>query len=97
MNASNELIKRLENSEEPKQMISVLDDVSLQKYLALTSDETLDQHLHHWLAHFFDEKQRFPNGSTIGSRRFQEILGKLSNYARYTKASTPTYISAVTC
>jgi centromere protein I len=73
--------QKLELLELPNQLISVLHDVLLQKYLALNPSPIASDRINYWLAVFFADEAALG----YNSPRLSKMLQLLLNYIRKTK------------
>ena len=88
INGVDDFVQRLNKLETPNQMISVLDDSLLQKYLALTDDEKSQRRIDNWLSLFLDSQLQAEDDWEESNRAFREVLEKILSFARYTKVSS---------
>lgn len=82
-----DFVRKLEKIELPNQVISVLSDPLLQKYLALKPSEAATARMDHWLSTFFEEELRSMGDGQQDPTRLSSVLDSLLSYARYTKVS----------
>ncbi|CZR60000.1 related to Mis6 domain protein [Phialocephala subalpina] len=77
-----EFVQKLEKIDPPNQLVAVLDDPLLQKFLHLRSSDVDSSRIDGWLIAFFEDQLQNPDageGNTI------EMLEAILNYTRYTK------------
>jgi hypothetical protein len=68
----------------PNQLIAVIGDPLLQKYLQLKSSVITDMRLNHWLLDFFEEQLEDPDAAEAV---ILQMLEAIRDYTRYAKVS----------
>ncbi|KAI9786901.1 MAG: hypothetical protein M1839_005132 [Geoglossum umbratile] len=79
----NDFIEKLDRLELPNQLVSVLGDPLLQKFLALRSSDT--KRIESWLSAFLDGELQLTEHGQPPSSRLSSMLQSISNYTQYTK------------
>ncbi|KAF8851133.1 Mis6-domain-containing protein [Acephala macrosclerotiorum] len=77
-----EFVQKLEKIDPPNQLVAVLDDPLLQKFLHLRSSEVDSNRIDGWLIAFFEDQLQNPDASDSS---IVEMLKAILNYTRYTK------------
>ncbi|KAK0100090.1 hypothetical protein ONS95_013098 [Cadophora gregata] len=77
-----DFIQKLEKIEPPNQLVAVIDDPLLQKFLQLRSSETNAKRVDSWLMAFFEDHLQ---SAHTGERQILEMLEFMLGYTRYTK------------
>jgi centromere protein I len=77
-----DFVQHLERIELPNQLVAVIGDPLLQKFLRLKYSETTWQRIDNWLSAFFED-QLETSHSTTGN--ILDMLQGIREYARYTK------------
>lgn len=83
-----DFVERLDSIEPPGQLVSLLIDPLLQKYVNLNPNLITTTRLHTWLAACLEdlyEGERMHNGD---AQYLSEMLGGLLKYAQYTKVTS---------
>lgn len=78
---AHEFIWKLEKIEPPNQLVAVIDDPLLQKYLQLRSSNTDWKRIESWLLMFFEDQL----GDSSGEGKIFEMLAAILRYTQYTK------------
>ncbi|KAH7117647.1 Mis6-domain-containing protein [Dendryphion nanum] len=84
-----EFIEKLERIEPPGQLISVLNDPLLQKYVALRSSQTTSDRIDLWLSAYLEEEYDAAKRGSPGSSTLLELLQGLCRQTQYTKSLLP--------
>ena len=77
-----EFVRKLEKIEPPNQLVAVIHDPLLQKFLQLRSSDTSSKRIDSWLLAFFEDQLE---ESTSSESKIFEILEAVLGYTRYTK------------
>jgi centromere protein I len=77
-----DFVSKLEKIELPNQLVSVIGDPLLQKFLRLKSSEITLKRVDNWLAAFFEDQLADPDQSADG---ILSMLEAIRDYARYSK------------
>lgn len=77
-----EFIQKLEKIELPNQLVAVIGDPLLQKFLQLRSSEIDTSRIDSWLLAFFEDQLQ---NSSSGQEGILEMLDAILKYARCTK------------
>ncbi|KAG4437158.1 hypothetical protein IFR05_007360 [Cadophora sp. M221] len=77
-----DFIQKLESIEPPNQLVAVINDPLLQKFLQLRSSESNSRRVDTWLMAFFEDQLQ---SSNAGERQILEMLESILGYTRYTK------------
>jgi centromere protein I len=80
-------VQKIEKIELPNQLVAVMDDPLLQKFLALRPSETINRRLANWLNTFFEDEMAQQRHGQSNSARLTEMLRSLLAYTQYTKVS----------
>lgn len=83
-------MEKLDKIELPGQLISVLTDPLLQKYVELKPSPVVSARVNLWLAAYLEEQASAKSSSADESASLAEILHGLLRHARYTKVRTTT-------
>ncbi|KAH8683370.1 Mis6-domain-containing protein [Tricladium varicosporioides] len=89
-----DFIQRLEKIEPPNQLVAVLGDPLLQKFLQLRSSEVYTKRVDSWLLTFFEDQLQM----TGPDNKILEMLEAVLGYTRYTKILPPacfTYLRSM--
>lgn len=78
-------MNKLDKLELPNQVVSVLCDPLLQKYLAIRPSESSSKRIHHWLVTFFEEELELIQEGQKTSDRLGTVLESILSYTQYTK------------
>ncbi|KAL2067965.1 hypothetical protein VTL71DRAFT_16063 [Oculimacula yallundae] len=90
-----DFIQKLEKIQPPNQLVAVIDDPLLQKFLQLRSSENYSKRIDNWLMAFFEDQLQ---SSNAGDRPVLEMLQSVLGYTRYTKVLPPaclTYLKSM--
>lgn len=79
---ANDFIQRFEKIEPPNQLVAVIGDPLLQKFLQLQSSDIYDQRLDNWLLSFFEGQLQAAEPSEV---KILEILKGIIEYTNFTK------------
>lgn len=77
-----DFVRHLERIELPNQLVSVIGDPLLQKFLHLKHSETTSRRIDNWLVAFFEDQLETSQSST---RNILDMLQAIREYARFTK------------
>ncbi|KAH9221070.1 Mis6-domain-containing protein [Leptodontidium sp. 2 PMI_412] len=77
-----DFIQKLERIEPPNQLVAVINDPLLQKFLQLRSSESNSRRVDTWLMAFFEDQLQ---SSNAGERQILEMLESILGYTRYAK------------
>lgn len=77
-----EFVHKLEKIEPPNQLVAVINDPLLQKFLQLRSSDTNSKRIDRWLLAFFEDQLE---DSTLSPSKILDMLEAVLGYARYTK------------
>jgi centromere protein I len=80
-----DFINKLDRLELPNQVIAVVNDPLLQKYLALKPSKIGTARVERWLEGFFDDELHQQQDPNSDGERLTEVLKKLLNFTRYMK------------
>ncbi|TVY49879.1 Inner kinetochore subunit [Lachnellula occidentalis] len=81
-----DFVQRLEKIEPPNQLVAVIQDPLLQKFLQLRSSEVYARRVDSWLMAFFEDQLEAGDTSEI---KILEMLKSIQGYTRYTKKLPP--------
>ncbi|KAF4624700.1 hypothetical protein G7Y89_g13464 [Cudoniella acicularis] len=90
-----DFVQRLENIEPPNQLVAVIGDPLLQKFLQLRSSEIYSRRVDTWLLAFFEDQLESTNPSET---KMLEMLEAVRGYTQYTKilpAACFTYLKSM--
>ena len=76
------LFRKLEKIEPPNQLVAVINDPLLQKFLQLRSSDTNSKRIDSWLLAFFEDQLE---DSTLPPSKIFDMLEAVLGYTRYTK------------
>ena len=76
-----EFIQKLEKIEPPNQLVAVINDPLLQKFLQLRSSESASRRIDSWLLAFFEDQLE----DSSASDRILSMLETVLGYTRYAK------------
>ncbi|TVY29041.1 Inner kinetochore subunit [Lachnellula hyalina] len=82
-----DFVQRLEKIEPPNQLVAVIQDSLLQKFLQLRSSEVYARRVDSWLMAFFEDQLEAADTSEI---KILEMLVSIQAYTHYTKKLPPT-------
>jgi centromere protein I len=88
------LIQKLEKIELPNQMVAVIGDPLLQKFLQLKSSNNISERIDNWLLAFFEDQLQSPDSENA----VLDMLERIRDFTRYTKVLPPaclTYLLAM--
>ncbi|KAK5014084.1 hypothetical protein LTR39_003324 [Cryomyces antarcticus] len=88
----NEFVGKLESVELPNQLVAILKDPLLQKYLVLKPSVTATKRIELWLSKALEEEIKFIRDGLGMTSRLSEILQGLFNYTRYKKILLPSAV-----
>ncbi|KAI9049486.1 hypothetical protein LZ554_006517 [Drepanopeziza brunnea f. sp. 'monogermtubi'] len=91
---AHQLVQKLEKIEPPNQLVAVLKDPLLQKFMQLKSTDVYSRRVDSWLLAFFDDHLR----TDLGGKEITAMLDTVLNYTCQTKALPPsclTYLKAM--
>ncbi|KAK2628629.1 hypothetical protein QTJ16_001732 [Diplocarpon rosae] len=77
-----EFVQKLERIEPPNQLVAVINDPLLQKFLQLRSSDNNSRRIDSWLLAFFDDQLQTPE---TGERSVLEMLSAVLGYTRQVK------------
>lgn len=77
-----DFVQRLEKIEPPNQLVAVIQDPLLQKFLQLRSSEVYARRVDSWLMAFFEDQLEAANTSET---KILEMLKSIQGYTHYTK------------
>ncbi|KAL1796101.1 hypothetical protein ACET3X_006325 [Alternaria dauci] len=80
-----DFVEKLDRIEPPGQMVAVLTDPLLQKYIALKPSPIITARLNTWLAACLEEQFEECRQGTANAQHLSEILDGLLRYAQFTK------------
>jgi centromere protein I len=75
-------VQKLEKIEPPNQLVAVIGDSLLQKFLQLRSSESSSRRVDAWLLAFFEDQLEVPESA---ESKILEMLEAVLIYTRYTK------------
>ncbi|CZS92860.1 related to Mis6 domain protein [Rhynchosporium agropyri] len=78
-----DFIQKLERIEPPNQLVAVINDPLLQKFLQLRSSESHSKRVDNWLMAFFEDQLQ--STSNAGERQILDMLDSVLGYTRHTK------------
>jgi len=78
----NDFIYKLEKIEPPNQLVAVIGDPLLQKFLQLRSSEASSKRIDDWLLAFFEDQLERQHSAEL---MILEMLNVVLEYTRYTK------------
>ncbi|KAI9839365.1 MAG: Phosphate metabolism transcription protein [Sclerophora amabilis] len=81
----NDFVQKIEKIEPPNQVVSVLRDPLLQRYLSLRPSDSALQRIENWLNTFFEDELHSIRQGQSDESQLAEVLQSLVNYTRYTK------------
>ena len=76
-----EFIQKLEKIEPPNQLVAVINDPLLQKFLQLRSSASASRRIDSWLLAFFEDQLE----DSSASDRILSMLDAVLGYTRFTK------------
>jgi centromere protein I len=77
-----DFVQKLERIEPPNQLVAVIGDSLLQKFLQLRSSESSSRRVDAWLLAFFEDQLEVPESA---EGKILEMLEAVLIYTRYTK------------
>ncbi len=77
-----EFVRKLEKIEPPNQLVAVIDDPLLQKFLQLRSSDDNSKRVDNWLFAFFEDQLE---DATSSESKILEMLEAVLGFTRYTK------------
>ncbi|CAG8981588.1 hypothetical protein HYALB_00009467 [Hymenoscyphus albidus] len=92
---ANDFIQRFEKIEAPNQLVSVVGDPLLQKFLLLQPSDVYEKRLDSWLLTFFEDQLQAAEPSET---KIMEILKGILEYTKFTKILPPacyTYLESM--
>ena len=87
-----DFVRQLEKIEPPNQLIAVIQDSLLQKFLQLRSSEVYGRRVDSWLTAFFEDQLEASDSSEA---KILEMLKSIQGYTHYTKVSDQDHISYI--
>ena len=75
-------MRHLERIELPNQLVAVIGDPLLQKFLQLKYSETISRRIDNWLLAFFEDQLE---ASYSSASNIMNMLEAIQDYTRYTK------------
>ncbi|TVY81539.1 Inner kinetochore subunit mis6 [Lachnellula suecica] len=90
-----DFVQRLEKIEPPNQLVAVIQDPLLQKFLQLKTSDSYARRVDHWLLAFFEDQLETSDSSEA---KILEMLQSISGYTQYTKVLPPacsTYLKSM--
>jgi centromere protein I len=78
----NDFIRRLEKIELPNQLVAVIGDPLLQKFLQLKSSDSTSRRIDNWLLDFFEDQLE---NSDSSEALILQMLVAVRDYTRYMK------------
>lgn len=79
-----DFVRKLEKIELPNQLVAVIGDPLLQKFLQLKSSPVVLRRVDSWLLAFFEDQLEDPGAA---ENPILEMLSAIREYTRYTKVS----------
>jgi centromere protein I len=80
-----DFVRRLEKIEPPNQMVAVIQDPLLQKFLQLRSSDVYARRVDSWLLAFFEDQLETSDSSET---KILQMLKSIQSYTQYTKVCT---------
>jgi centromere protein I len=90
-----DFVEKLDRIEPPGQLVSLLADPLLQKYVDLKPSRITTARIGIWLAACLEEQFEAYRQGAGDERYLDEILGGLLRYAQYTKVRTMALLACV--
>ncbi|KAK6584557.1 hypothetical protein PZA11_002781 [Diplocarpon coronariae] len=85
---AHEFVQKLEKIEPPNQLVAVINDPLLQRFLQLRFCDDDSRRIDSWLLAFFDDQLQTPE---TGERLVLEMLIAVRGYTRHTKSMMPSW------
>lgn len=79
-----DFVRKLEKIELPNQLVAVISDPLLQKFLQLKSSKATARRIDYWLLAFFEDQVE---SGAQAEKDIREMLRAICSYTRFTKAS----------
>ena len=83
-----DFIQKLEKIEPPNQLVAVIGDPLLQKFLQLRSSEDYQRRIDNWLLSFFEDRLK----SSESEAKVLDMLNAILGYTQFTKVMDPNNI-----
>ncbi|KAA8895854.1 Mis6-domain-containing protein [Sphaerosporella brunnea] len=87
-----DFVQKLDKLELPNQLVAVLEDPLLQKYLALRPSATSNERINNWLAACLEDELRLTKSSSTpgAAARTGMLLSQIVKYTRFTRQLLPS-------
>jgi centromere protein I len=85
----NDFVQKLEKIEPPNQLVAVIGDPLLQKFLQLRSSDEYSHRVDRWLMAFFEDQLQIAEHA---ESKILEMLDVIREYAQYTKVCVASHI-----